>query len=102
MELTEQLLNELKRFQDNEGRITLFPSKTRNKILSLFYLSTKFEQGVIYTEKEINDILERNHTFQDKWLLRRELVDRGFIQRKKDGSAYWLSEPQPDIESMLN
>lgn len=102
MELTEQLLNELKRFQDDEGRITLFPSKTRNKIIALLYLSTKFEQGIAYTEKEINDIIELNHTFQDKWLLRRELVDRGFLQRKKDGSAYWVSEVQPDIEALLN
>ena len=98
MVLTEDLLKELKRFQDDQGRITLFPSKTRNKIIALLYLSTKFKQEIIYSEKEVNDIIEQHHTFQNKWLLRRELVDRGFLQRKKDGSAYWVPEVLPTFE----
>ena len=40
-------------------------------------------------EKEINLILDQIHSFNDTPLLRRELVGRGFLSRKDDGSQYW-------------
>lgn len=97
MELTEQLQAELGKFLDHEGRITQFPSKHRNKFLVLLYLSKKFEADRIYTEKEINEIIEEYHSFGNKWMLRRELIDRGFLNRLKDGSQYWLAKEQPSI-----
>jgi hypothetical protein len=101
-QLSEQLLSELKRFLDDEGRLILFPAKKRNKVISLLYLSTKFEPGIIYTEKEINEIIERYHSFQDKWLLRRELINHGFLSRLVDGSQYWVTEEQPVFDDILN
>ncbi|MHB8127394.1 MAG: DUF2087 domain-containing protein [Mobilitalea sp.] len=98
MELSEELLSELKKFLDDEGRLMLFPAKRRYKIISLLYLSTKFEQGVIYKEKEVNEIIENFHTFQDKWLLRRELINHGFLSRLVDGSQYWMTEKQPQLK----
>ncbi len=98
--LSEELLSEIKKFMDSEGRLTLFPAKKRNKTISILYLSTKFEPGVIYTEKEVNVIIERYHTFQDKWLLRRELINHGFLSRFTDGSQYWVTEEQPSIADL--
>ncbi|MBP1755663.1 MAG: hypothetical protein H6Q59_2061 [Firmicutes bacterium] len=98
---TTELYFEIEKFQDSEGRLTLFPAKRRNKIISLFYLATKFEADVIYTEKQINEIIEANHTFQDKWLLRRELINLGLLCRLTDGSEYWLSKEPPLIENLL-
>ncbi len=89
-------LAELKNYLDEEGRIKEWPSK-RNKgkfqILVLEYLATKFEIGVIYTEKQVNTLLNQHHTFGDHALLRREMFERGFINRTRDGSSYW-SESQ--------
>ena len=98
---TTQIYQEINKFQDPEGRLTLFPAKKRNKIISLFYLATKFEPEVIYTEKQINEIIEANHTFQDKWLLRRELINIGLLCRLTDGSKYWLSKEPPQLEDLL-
>lgn len=95
------LFLEICKFQDQEGRLTLFPAKRRNKLISLFYLATKFEPDIIYTEKQINEIIEANHTFQDKWLLRRELINVGLLCRLTDGSQYWLSKEAPAIEDIL-
>jgi hypothetical protein len=39
--------------------------------------------GVIYTEKEVNAILKQYHTFEDRALLRRELYDKRYFDRKK-------------------
>ena len=100
MNMTE-LFSEISKFQDQEGRLTQFPAKRRNKLISLYYLATKFEADIIYNEKQINEIIEAHHTFQDKWLLRRELINTGLLCRLTDGSRYWLSKEAPKIEDLL-
>jgi hypothetical protein len=42
-----------------------------------------------YSEKEVNDIINDHHGFNDIPLLRRELVSRKFLARKDDCSLYW-------------
>ena len=79
----------------------MFPAKRRNKLICLYYLATKFESDMIYTERQINEIIDTNHTFQDKWLLRRELVNLGLLCRLTDGSQYWLSKEAPKLEDLL-
>lgn len=96
-----ELFLEISKFQDQEGRLTLFPAKKKNKLISLYYLATKFDPDVIYTEKEVNAIIEANHTFGDKWLLRRELINIGLLCRFTDGSQYWLSKEAPKLEVLL-
>lgn len=93
---------EISKFLDGEGRLTLFPSKRRNKVILLFYLASKFASETIYTEKQVNEIIDANHTFQDKWLLRRELVNLGLLCRLTDGSQYWLAKEPPRIEDLLS
>lgn len=99
MELSlENVKLEIKRYLDDEDRLNLFPAKRKNKVLTLMYLSSKFNPGITYTEKEVNEIIERHHTFQDKWLLRRELIDKGFLERLTDGSEYWMKDKQPTLK----
>ena len=50
----------------------------------------KFE--VKYTEKEVNEILEKYHI--DYAQLRRELVEFGFMAREGGGGEYWRVEKQ--------
>ena len=56
-------------------------------------LAVHFTPGIIYTEAQVNDILEDWHTFNDAAVLRRFLIDLGIMQRVKDGSRYWLTDP---------
>lgn len=79
----------LKPFLDDEGRIVKLPAKRAVRMAVLGYLAEKFEFGPKYREKEINMICDRWHTFQDYFVLRRGLVDEGFLMREKDGSYYW-------------
>ncbi len=78
----------IKRFLDEDGRIKQFPAKHRPRQLVLEYLAEKFEAGRDYTEKEVNAVISEWHTFGDYFILRRELVDRGFMERERDGSRY--------------
>jgi hypothetical protein len=83
---------EIKDYLDEQGRVKEWPSKRnrgRFQLLVLQYLASKFTSGTIYTEKEVNVLLNQHHTFNDPALLRRELFERGLISRKRDGSAYW-------------
>jgi hypothetical protein len=80
---------ELKNHLDSEGRLTQWPSKRTVQQVALDYLATKFEAGKVYSEKEVNTLLNQLHTFNDAALLRRELHERGLLNRAKDGSEYW-------------
>ena len=41
--------------------------------------------------KEVNNIINQSHLFNDIALLRRELISRNYLSRKDVGSKYWKS-----------
>jgi len=88
---------ELKNFLDRDGCLIQYPVKFKPKMLSLFYLASKFENGKKYTEKEVNELLKSWHTFGDWAMLRRDLYDKRFLGREQNCSLYWLEEPQPTM-----
>jgi len=51
------------------------------------YVLREFEPGVRYTEKRVNQILSRFS--KDTALLRRTLVDYGYMAREGGGGKYW-------------
>lgn len=85
-------MNDIEKFLDDEGRIKSWPSKKALKYEVLKYLSTKFQTNHFYKEKEINEIIEKWHTFNDYFLLRRGLIDSKLLCRTKDGSKYWKEQ----------
>ena len=76
------LINDLEQIQR-------WPKKPKDKEDVISFLSSKFEIGERYSEKEVNNIINRHHLFNDTALLRRELIGRKFLARKDDGSEYW-------------
>ena len=66
-----------------------WPKKRLEKDLAIKWLSEKFNYNKEYSEKEINIILTKNHTFNDIPLLRRELISMKYLNREDDGSKYW-------------
>ena len=47
----------------------------------------------------MNRILDDWALFRDAPLLRRSLVDLGYLVREPDGSRYWVAAALPDRES---
>lgn len=77
--------------------ISRWPRKNADKEKVLRYLAAKFEPERLYPEKEVNAILNAHHNFgppyfQDCALLRRELFDRGFLNRDPAKGIYWKTE----------
>ena len=70
-------------------KIIRWLKKPSVKKIVINWLSNKFNGKIKYSEKEVNEILDRHHSFNDIVLLRRELISRKFLRRKDDGSEYW-------------
>lgn len=71
------------------GRITVLPAKRKKQLVILCWLATKFTAGVTYTEKEVNAIIREVYA-EDYVVLRRDLVDMGYLRREKGGGSYWV------------
>lgn len=78
----------IKNFLDENGRLKQWPSKTAAKNMALEYIASKFEEGKIYSEKEVNEIINEWHTFGDYFILRRGMVDNKLLIRTDDGREY--------------
>jgi len=69
--------------------IIRWPKKPSDKKIVINWISNKFNGEIKYSEKEVNKILDRHHSFNDIALLKRELIYRKFLSRKDGGSEYW-------------
>ena len=69
--------------------IVVWPTKKLDKEYIFKFLSKKFIIDRIYSEKEINQIIQKHHLFNDIPLIRRELVSRKILKRTDTGSRYW-------------
>ena len=82
----------LEGYLDEEGKFSQFPGKKQKKkqFLMLEYLAEKFTAGKKYTEREVNEILNQYHSFNDPATLRRLMFGSRLLNRTLDGKAYWL------------
>ena len=83
---------DISRMLDQSGKIIQLPRKNSAREAVLMYLAEKFNLNQNYTEKEVNEICEKWHSFHDFFLLRRELINHGLLCRELDGSRYWRPE----------
>ncbi|WP_040195675.1 DUF2087 domain-containing protein [Candidatus Soleaferrea massiliensis] len=67
-----------------------FSPKEKKKVVILGKIAEQFEHGRQYSEKEVNQILKP--IFEDFATLRRYLIMYGFMERTRDGAAYWLAD----------
>ena len=87
------MMNDIKKevnisaFLDEKGKIRQWPAAGKTKIAVVGYLAGKFEKDRIYNEKEVNEIINQWHTFNDYFLLRRSLIDYKFMGRTRNGAG---------------
>ena len=77
------------KFINEIGGIVCWPKKRSDKQIIIEWLSSKFQFEKKYSEKEVNNIIAAHHSFNDIFLLRRELISKRLLKRKDDGSIYW-------------
>lgn len=82
--------SDLRHFLNEQGQITAWPRRKKQlRLRILQLLVAKFDHDRMYTEEEVNTILNTHHTFNDAALLRRVLCDFNYLERLPDGSRYW-------------
>ncbi|KJS13253.1 MAG: hypothetical protein JL56_05335 [Desulfotomaculum sp. BICA1-6] len=77
-------------FLNTDGQVMHIPTKNKKVMAILEYLITKFETGIIYSEKDVNHIINQWHTFGDYFIIRRLLIDSGLMARTNNGAKYWV------------
>lgn len=83
-----------------DERLIRWPKKFCLRMLCLWVLWSRIPARTRFSEPEINERIRDHHLFDDHALLRRELVDRGFILRTDDGRRYTRIERQPSPEAI--
>jgi hypothetical protein len=94
-DLSEKPRKVLAAYLNADGSIKQIPQQPAKLQVILDYVLAAFTPGVIYTEKEVNMIIRRFHI--DTAGLRRDMIDRGMLQRKSDGSQYWRPEAKREV-----
>jgi predicted transcriptional regulator len=61
------------------------PASRKKRSVVLKWFATQFEYGVLYTEKQVNEIIQRHH--EDASSIRRELIGEQLMQR--ENGSYW-------------
>ena len=95
------MIPELKAFLDERGHLTALPSKYKKQLCAVWYLASQLEAGRTYSQDELGDDLDRLHTFHDPATLRRSLVDRGLVERTRDGAEYRRIDELPTLEEFV-
>ena len=94
--LNEALRNRdavLRAFVAEDGSLRSIPAKLGKRLVVLDYVAQAFPIGETWPEVEVNATLRRFHP--DVAMLRRYLVDQGFLDRR-DG-RYWRSGGSTDV-----
>lgn len=74
---------------DASGTVVRWPRKEKDRQAVMVHLASFFSPDIHFTEKEVNKILQAHHSFGDWALLRRELFERGFLDRHPEKGVYW-------------
>lgn len=73
-----------------DGRLINFPRKEKQKLVVLRQITNQIDPEQTYSEKALNEILKS--IYEDFVTIRRYLIEYGFLDRKPDGSAYWIKK----------
>lgn len=81
------------------GPLSKFPNREKTRYAIVRHLAERFASDAVYTEKEINDILQE--IYPDYAILRRYLIDYRFLSRNPEGSSYWVTKTQENNKGVL-
>lgn len=96
-DIEEIYLHELRNFLDGERKLKQLPKKHTLRKIIFEYFASFFEEDRIYSETEVNEIINGLHTFRDAAFFRRELYNSRYLGRKKDCSEYWLEKQEEKL-----
>jgi len=94
----QKRIKEALRVFDADGIMIRWPKKTSVQRLCLLWFWSRLPGRCDLTEPEVNAVLQAGEAFGDHVLLRRSLIDHGFVKRTIDGKTYRRVEAAPSAE----
>ncbi len=85
---------------DATGALVRWPGKFSERQTCLWVLWSRLPARQIMGEKQVNQALNEHHRFGDYALLRRELVDGGWLVRTANGAEYRRVEREPPADAL--
>ncbi|MEK3854000.1 DUF2087 domain-containing protein [Cytobacillus sp. FSL H8-0458] len=80
-----------KYFPEGDGMpLAKFPPREKQRLIVLREIASRLKPEHSYGEKELKHALKA--IYEDYALIRRYLIDYGFLDRKPDGSEYWIKK----------
>ncbi|RKP56837.1 DUF2087 domain-containing protein [Cohnella endophytica] len=76
--------------EGTEGPLLKFDIQEKHRLIVLREIAKRFKKDQNYTEKEVNRIIKT--AYEDYAVIRRYLIEYGFMDREPDGSRYWLKD----------
>lgn len=73
-----------------KGPLNKFPPKEKQRIVVLRSIAERLDSNTTYSENQLNEILKE--IYEDYVLVRRYLIEYALLDRKADGSAYWIKK----------
>jgi hypothetical protein len=96
-----KLVEKVARHFDADGVLLRWPARNSLQPLCLWALWARMEPGRDYTDRENTELLNAWAGFGDHALLRRAMVDMGYVSRTPDGRTYRRIEQKPPAELSL-
>lgn len=90
-----QLVEKVSRHFDPDGVLLRWPARNSLQPLCLWVLWSRMEPGRDYAHAENTALLNAWASFDDPALLRRAMVDMGYVERTTDGRVYRRIEQKP-------
>lgn len=88
VKITEKEKSEIIGTYFDGDQLKSFPKKQKKKLALLQHISEMFDPAKRYSEREVNSILK--NVYEDYVTIRRYMIDYGFLDRKNDGTEYWV------------
>jgi len=93
-------LTRLARLFDRDGLLLRWPGKRGMEEPCLWVIWSRIPPRQIFSEAQLNELLNTLHSFGDHALLRRGLIDCGLMTRTADGREYRRTERKPSAEAL--
>ncbi|MDF3932520.1 DUF2087 domain-containing protein [Pseudomonas citronellolis] len=94
-----RLVEQLRRYFDAEGHLARWPKKFSHRQLCLWIIWARLPARQVLDERALNALIRAGERIGDHLLLRRELVDGGWLRRTADGAEYRRVERRPPAEA---
>lgn len=88
---------------DAQGRMARWPARTTVQRLCLWVLWAQIPSRRLLDEPAVNAVIDGWHTFGDRAILRRSLIEHGLARRSPDGREYRRTEiaPPPEVQALI-